>query len=72
VENVQTSEKIMLSVKEFADISGIGVQRIRQIIHIDGFPAVRSGNRVLIHRVRADAWLAAFAKAKNGNLPFLG
>ena len=58
-------QKILLSVKEFAQISGLGANTIRTLAQIDGFPALRNGRRILIHRRAADAWLEARALHKD-------
>ena len=58
-------QKILLSVKEFAQVSGLGANTIRNLAQIDGFPALRNGRRILIHRRAADAWLEARALHKD-------
>ena len=54
-------EKILLTVKEFAKVSGLGESCIRNLAHVEGFPALRNGRKVLIHRRAADKWLEAQA-----------
>ena len=58
-------QKILLSVKEFAQVSGLGANTIRNLAQIDGFPALHNGRRILIHRRAADAWLEARALHKD-------
>ena len=58
---VDCAEKIMLTVQEFSKISGIGEKRVRCLTHMDGFPAMRNGVKIMIHRERAAKWLADFA-----------
>jgi len=62
-------QKILLTVKEFAAVSGLGETCIRQLSHVEGFPAIRNGIKILIHRRAADAWLAEQAKGMAGSLP---
>ena len=47
---VLEDEKILLTVKEFA-------RGIRNLAHVEGFPALKNGRKVLIHRRAADKWL---------------
>lgn len=54
-------EKIMLTVKEFARVSGIGERKVRELTRIDGFPSMRSGVKIMIHQERAAEWLAEYA-----------
>ncbi|MBQ7497133.1 MAG: hypothetical protein IJU00_04770 [Selenomonas sp.] len=61
VEAAVDVEKIMVSVKEFAAISGLSERGVRRLSHIDSFPCIRAGWKILIHRKWAEAWLADFA-----------
>lgn len=54
---VLEDEKILLTVKEFARVSGLGETCIRNLAHVEGFPALKNGRKVLIHRRAADKWL---------------
>ncbi len=54
-------DKIMLTVKEFAQVSGIGERRVRELARIDGFPSMHSGVKIMIHQQRAAEWLAEYA-----------
>ena len=58
-------QKILVTVNEFAKISGLGAYTVRTLAQIDGFPALRNGRRILIHRRAADAWLEARALHKD-------
>lgn len=53
--------KIMVSVREFCRISGLSDQQVRRLTHVNGFPMIRAGWKILIHRERAVEWLADFA-----------
>ena len=56
------NEPIMVGVKEFAKISGIGEKKVRHLVNIEGFPAMRCGGvKIMIHRERAVLWLAEYA-----------
>lgn len=54
--------KIMMGVKEFAQASGISEKQVRQLCHIEGFPAMNNGNKILIHYRKAGDWLADYAE----------
>ena len=59
-------EKIMVTVKEFAALTGIGQNRVRELCYLADFPASKEGNRFLIHVEAADEWLRRRASAKTG------
>ena len=61
VSNFEREKKIMVTVQEFCRISGMSDRQVRQLTHIEGFPMIRAGWKILIHRERAIAWLADFA-----------
>jgi len=58
--------KIMVSVKEFATMTGIGQNRVRELCYLSDFPASKEGNRFLIHVESANEWLRKRAVAKVG------
>lgn len=55
-------QKILLTVKEFAKVSGLGENCIRNLVRVDGFPALKNGRKYMIHRRAADKWLEEQAK----------
>ncbi len=59
-------EKILLTVKEFSKVSGLGENCIRNLVHVDGFPALKNGRKIMIHRRAADKWLAEACSAHAG------
>ena len=59
-------QKIMATVKEFAAMTGIGVNRVREMCYIEGFPATKEGNKFLIHVASASEWLRRRAEEKIG------
>lgn len=61
-----TNQKITVTVKEFAAMTGIGRNRVREMCYIDGFPATRVGNKFLIHLEAANEWLRRRAESKDG------
>ena len=69
---LEESKKIMLSVKEFSELSGLGEKSIRRLSHVQGFPVIRNGVRIMIHRQAADAWLADYAQHQDSCLPTIG
>ena len=54
---VLADEKILLTVKEFARVSGLGETCIRNLVQTEGFPVLRNGRKYMIHRRAADKWL---------------
>ena len=50
-------EKILLTVKEFAKVSGLGENCVRNLVHVEGFPALKNGRKYMIHKRAADKWL---------------
>lgn len=57
------SEKMLLTVQEAADLTGLCTITIYELARTQGFPAVRVGRRVLISRKGLDDWIAAQAGA---------
>lgn len=55
-------EKILLTIKEFAALSGLGVNCVRGLVHVEGFPALKNGRKYMIHRRAASEWLEKQAK----------
>ena len=58
--------KIMLTVKEFAALSGIGQNRVRGMCRIPGFPATKVGAKILIHAQEGGEWLKQRACNQEG------
>ena len=58
--------KIMVTVKEFAAMTGIGQNRVRELCYLSDFPASKEGNRFLIHVEAANEWLRQRASTKFG------
>lgn len=61
-----TNTKLVVTVKEFAAMTGIGQNRVRALCYLTDFPASKEGNRFLIHVEAADEWLRRRASAKVG------
>lgn len=59
-------QKITVTVKEFAAMTGIGQNRVREMCYIEDFPATKVGNKFLIHLEAANEWLRRRAEAKDG------
>lgn len=57
------SEKMLLTVQEAADLTGLCAITIYELAKTQGFPAVRVGRRVLISRRGLEDWIAAQAGA---------
>ena len=61
-----TTTKIMLTVREFATLSGIGQNQVRAMCRIAGFPAVKVGTKILIHAKEGERWLQEMALRQEG------
>ena len=61
-----TNTKLMVTVKEFAAMTGIGQNRVRELCYLADFPASKEGNRFLIHVEAANEWLRKRASDKVG------
>lgn len=57
-------DKLTLTPKEAAKITGIGENKIRDLCHTSGFPAFRSGNRFRIDKEGLKSWIARQAELK--------
>ncbi|SFB13162.1 helix-turn-helix domain-containing protein [Selenomonas ruminantium] len=66
---MEETSKILLSVQEFAKITGLGEKSIRRLSHVQGFPAIRIGHRIMIHKRSAEDWLAECAAHQDACLP---
>ena len=51
------SEKLVYNVEELAEVLGIGLPAARNMIHIEGFPALKVGGRYLIPKQALQRWL---------------
>jgi hypothetical protein len=60
--------KIMVTVKEFSRLSGLGERKIREICRMQGFPAFRNGKKIEIHRELATKWLADYTMRAAGRV----
>lgn len=55
-------QKVMVTVKEFSELTGISVKHVRTLTHIESFPCLKvNGWRLMIHRVQAEKWLQEHA-----------
>ena len=67
---MEETSKILLSVQEFAKITGLGEKSIRRLSHVQGFPAIRIGHRIMIHK-RSRRGLAGYLRRTSGRVPAL-
>jgi len=51
------SEKLVYNIGELAEVLGIGLPAARNMIHIQGFPALKVGGRYLIPKQALQRWL---------------
>lgn len=56
-EQKKSIEKMTLSVKELAQVMGIGENAARQLCKSKGFPVIKVGSRTLIPIRRFEEWL---------------
>lgn len=56
-------ERLAYTVKEAAESIGISDRKLNDLIHIEGFPVVRLGGRVVIPVGPLRDWLRAKAEA---------
>ena len=56
-EQKKNIERRTLSVKELAQVMGIGENKARQLCKSKGFPCIKVGNRTLIPITRFEEWL---------------
>lgn len=52
-----TTEKLTLSVTEAAEIIGLSPARMYQVVHQEGFPAVRIGKRIFVSAKGLEKWI---------------
>jgi excisionase family DNA binding protein len=50
-------DKLVFNVGELAEVLGIGLPAARNMIHIEGFPALKVGGRYLIPKQALQRWL---------------
>ena len=51
------SEKLVYNIGELAEVLGIGLPAARNMIHVQGFPALKVGGRYLIPKQALQRWL---------------
>ncbi len=56
------NEKLLLSVGEAAEMLGVSRRLVYDLIHAEGFPAVKLGGRRFIHRELLAEWMKARAQ----------
>lgn len=66
---MSVAERPILSVAETADLLGISRWLVQQAVRDGSLPSVRVGRRILIPRVRLDAWLQGATEAGGDQCP---
>ena len=56
---MKLSEKMALTITETAQALGVSRPTVYTLLHREGFPAFRIGNRVLISRAKLEEWVNA-------------
>jgi len=59
------SEKLVYNIGELAEVLGVGLPAARNMIHIQGFPALKVGGRYLIPKQALQCWLDARANNRD-------
>lgn len=52
---------VMISIKDFSVISGIGQCTIRNLCKASAIPCMKAGRKYLIHKEKALAWLEKYS-----------
>ena len=58
-------DKLVFNVGELAEVLGVGLPAARNMIHIQGFPALKVGGRYLIPKQALQRWLDARANNRD-------
>ncbi|MDY3947431.1 MAG: DNA-binding protein [Ezakiella sp.] len=56
---VIASDKLLLSPKEVAEVTGLGMAKVREIMARESFPKVYNGTRILAIASEMDNWFKA-------------
>jgi len=52
-----TVSKKTISVREFSQLYGLGLNKAYQIVNIEGFPCLRVGKKILVIVNKLDSWI---------------
>lgn len=52
-----TKEKKLITIKECSTLTGIGERKLRELVHVSGFPCIRFGKKCMIVSSLIDEWL---------------
>jgi len=66
---LRLTEKVLLKREEAAELASVSPDRIDRRAVLPGFPVIRDGQLVRIHRQAFEDWLCAWAKATNERPP---
>lgn len=50
-------KRLTISVKEASEITGIGINKLYELVHIEGFPVITIGKKKLIITEQLPVWL---------------
>ena len=53
---------LMLNMKQLSDLLGISDASAYELVHTPGFPAVRSGKRIVVPKEELRRWISAHMK----------
>jgi len=60
-------DKLVYNIGELAEVLGVGLPAARNMIHIQGFPALKVGGRYLIPKQALQRWLDNQANNRDWN-----
>lgn len=67
-QRVEVKRTMFVTIKEFSKITGIKEHGLRELVRINGFPALKIGVKYMILVDEAMAWLRLNAKITNNDL----
>lgn len=61
------TESVFINVRDFAKISGIGINSAYKLTKVKDFPAVMHGRLIKVHREKAIKWLESYVDGMNAD-----
>lgn len=65
-DSIQADEQLAYSVSDLVRVLSISRPTAYQLVHQDGFPVVRVGNRILVPKQGLEDWLAEQSEVQHG------
>lgn len=51
-------DQYTINIKQAAALLGVSPPTLRKMTHMEGFPAVKIGGRILVHKAKLAQWIA--------------